>query len=239
MIATGVLLALHVLVQWQALGLTRHAVDAIAADGTIEVFIGERQPAARAILDLTAGSSLQMCLFLPVLGAILGGHEARRLGAALLAVPRRTVLFAAKTVAAAAWLACTCALVSLGSLLFTWLAIRGWSPGLLRTAVVPQLQFVGYALLYSLLGYAFALAGRGVLAGLLGIVAVTAATMTQAAPHWLDALLPLSAGRNLLLDPHVDGTLSSGPAVAVLVTVGWAVLTLTAAGLVLYRRDVP
>ncbi|WP_433088311.1 hypothetical protein ACQP1P_20265 [Dactylosporangium sp. CA-052675] len=231
-IATGVLLAIHVLVQCEALGLTRDAVAAIAPDGTIELFIGERQPATRALLDQAAGSSLQMCLFLPVLGAILGGLEARRLGAALLAVPRQGRLVLAKTVAVAAWLAVVCVLVSVISVAFLWLAA-----GVMWSAVAPQALFLGYAVLYSLIGHAFALAGRGMLAGLLGVVAVTAVTMTQAAPRWLDALWPLSAGRNLLLDPHVDDALSSGRLVAALVVAAWAALALTVAAVVVRRRD--
>ncbi|MFI5915981.1 hypothetical protein [Dactylosporangium sp. NPDC051541] len=224
------LLALHVLVLWQGLDMTRAAVDAIAPNGTIEIFVGERRPAGPALIELTAGGSLQMCIFLPGLGALLGGRDARRLGAGLLAVPQRHRLFASMTAAAALWLLVLATAVALCSMLFTFLAIREWNSGLVLSADTLRTQalFVMYAVVYSLIGYAFALAGRGVLVGLLGVVALTALTMTQVAVPSLDTLLPLSAGIHLVLEGRVSGAL---------VIAGWGAVALGGAWLVVRRRD--
>jgi len=70
-------------------------------------------------------------------------------------------------------------------------------------------------------------------------VALLAVTMTQVAAMFmpaLDALFPLSAGRNLLLDP-ADNRLTAGPMHALVVTVLWPVATIGVAGLLLSRRD--
>jgi ABC-2 type transport system permease protein len=61
--------------------------------------------------------------------------------------------------------------------------------------------------------------------------------MTQAAPARLDALFPLSAGRNLLLDPAL-GELTAGRVHAALVIAGWGALSLAGAFALFRRRDV-
>ncbi|GAA3455203.1 hypothetical protein [Dactylosporangium matsuzakiense] len=229
-IGFALLLALHVVVLGQGLAPTTAAVDAIAPDGTIEIFTGERRPAAAALVELTAGGSLQMCIFMPVLGALLGGREARRLAAGLLAVPQRHRLLAAKTAAAALWLFVLATLVALCSMACTYLSVRAWNPGLVWQAdtIRSQALFVVYAVVYSLIGYAFALTGRGVLVGLLGVVAMTALTMVQVAGPWLDALLPLSAGIHLVLEGRPTGAL---------VIAAWNATALTGALLAVQRRD--
>ncbi|GII84509.1 hypothetical protein Ssi03_24990 [Sphaerisporangium siamense] len=52
----------------------------------------------------------------------------------------------------------------------------------------------------------------------------------------LDALLPVSAGRNLLLDPAGDD-LTAGPWHPAAVLVAWPLIATLAAGVLLARRD--
>jgi ABC-2 type transport system permease protein len=241
-LVTGAILGLQFLVEAQALGLTADAVAGIAPDGTIEIFTGLREPADRAILDLLAGSSLQMSIFLPGLAAVIAGQEfrGRQLGASVLAVPRRGLLLAAKTLAAGAYLALTAVLIAGTSMAFSYLAVKTWNPGLLLTAeaLTGRARFIGYALLLGLVTCAIAVIARGTLVAILASLALTTVTMTQmlAGTPGLDALFPVSAGRNLLLDP-ATGDLTASPGHAALVLVGWALLTTLIAGITLARRD--
>ncbi|GAA4603510.1 hypothetical protein BJY16_004643 [Actinoplanes octamycinicus] len=242
-LATGLILALHVLVQSANLGVTRDAVAAITPRGTIELFLGDPQPARRALLEMLVASSLQIGIFLPVLGAMIGGQEfrARQLGQSLLAAPRRGRLMLAKTVAAAGFLLLVAMVVAAISAGFLHAAARDWDPGLVISADAwrGQAKFLAFAVLTGLVSLAFTVLGRGTLPGVLSTVGLTTLTMTQVlagpAPA-LDALLPLSAGRNLLLDPAA-AELSAGPGQALAVLTGWAVLALAAAGMALSRRD--
>ncbi len=239
----GAILALQLLVEVQALGLYADAVSKITPDGLIEIFVGQREPAEAAMLDGLVAASLQMSVFLPCLAAVLAGQEfrSRQLGLTVLAVPRRGRLIAAKTVAAAICLLVAAALIAAISTTFNYLAIKDWKPELLLTsdAVTGQVKFLAYAVLVCLVTYAITVLTRSTLVGIVVSVALVAVTMTQvlaSASPALDALLPISAGRNLLLNPAMSD-LTSSPQRAGLVLVGWALLATVAAGVALARRD--
>ncbi|PZG03047.1 ABC transporter permease [Nonomuraea aridisoli] len=242
-IVTGVVLALQAVVMSQSAGLFAGAVAAITPDGVIEVFAGLPQPADEAILGLLAGASLQMGPFLPVLAAVIAGQEFRsgQLGVTVLAVPRRVRLLVAKLLATGAYVLVVALLVAGTSTAFLYAAVRDWNPGLLLTgeAVLGHARFVAFAVLFCVTAFAVTLVLRGTLAGVVASLALTAVTMTQvlaAIALELDALLPLGAARNLLLDPGVnDLTASPGHGLAVLA--GWAAATALIAGLALGRRD--
>jgi ABC-2 type transport system permease protein len=183
-----------------------------------------------------------MTLFLPLLAVLIGGHEFRnrQLAVSVLAVPRRGRLLAAKVLATAGFLAGVAILIAAISTVFTYLAVKDWWPGLLLTpaAVGVQVRFVGYAVLFGLAVLACTIIGRGALAGAGVMLALIAVTMTQVLAAFapaVDALFPLSAGRNLLLNP-AQNDLTAGPAHAAFVLTGWAVVTLTIAAAVLHRR---
>lgn len=238
----GAILGLQLLAEAQALGLYAEAVSKIAPDGTIEIFDGEREPARAAILDGLVAASLQMSVFLPALAAVMAGQEFHnpQLGLSALAVPRRGRLLVAKSLAAAVALLVAALLIAAVSTTFTYLAIADWEPSLLLTsgAVTRQITFLGYAVLLGLATYAITVIARSTLVGILVSVALSALAMTQvlAASPAVDALLPVSAGRNLLLDPAA-GNLTSDPPQAAVVLLGWALLTTVAAGVALARRD--
>jgi hypothetical protein len=243
-IFTGALLALQVLILLQTAGLNAEAVAQITPDGVIEIFADEPEPATRAILELLVASSLQMGLFLPALGALVAGQEfrSRQLGITTLAVPRRGRLIAAKSLAVTVQMLCTALLIAALSTAATYYAIRNWNPGLLLTsdAFAGQAAFVVVAVSVALTGYALTVLTRSTLAGIVASVALLGVTMTQAlagvAPQ-VDALMPFSAARNLLLNPEVN-QLTAGPVHALLVLLGWAGLSTLAAGIAHGRRDV-
>jgi ABC-type transport system involved in multi-copper enzyme maturation permease subunit len=238
----GAILGLQLLAEAQALGLYTEAVSKIAADGTIEIFVGQREPAEAAMLNGLVAASLQMSVFLPALTAVLAGQEfhSPQLGLSVLAVPRRGRLLVAKALAAAVALLVAALLIAAVSTMFNYLAIADWKPSLLLSseAVTGQIKFLAYAVLLCLATYAITVIARSTLVGILVSVALVAVTMTQvlAASPVLDALLPVSAGRNLLLDPALSD-LTSDPPQAAVVLVGWALLTMVAAGVLLARRD--
>ncbi|WP_432981401.1 hypothetical protein [Dactylosporangium sp. CA-233914] len=242
-IATGVILALHLLVQAANLRLNSNAVAAITPNGTIELFEGDPQPAHRALVDFLVASSFQMGLFLPALAAMIAGQEfrGRQLGQSALAVPRRGRLVVAKTIAATCFLALVSALIAAVSAAFLYAATRNWDPGLVVSADAwrGQAKFLAFAVLTGLVSVALTLLARSTLLGIVITVALIALTMTQllaALAPVLDSLLPLSAGRNLLLNP-AENDLSAGPGQALFVLIGWPVVAMTVAGIALTRRD--
>jgi hypothetical protein len=243
---TAIILGMHVVLTALNFPRTADSVAAIAPAGMIEMFPGEPEPVYPALIEFMTASSLQMCLFLPALAAVIAGQEfrSRQLGQSLLAVPRRGRLIAAKTLATAAFLLVVSALIALVSAAALYAAVRDWDPGMMTStgALLGQSKFLSYAVLTALVGLAFGILARSSLAGILLTVGLTALTMTQLplsfAPA-LDALLPMSAGRNLLLNPGTEPPLSSGPTKAMLVSVAWPLITLAAAGLSLARRDAP
>ena len=242
-LVTGAILALHLLISAANLPQNTDAVANITPDGLIELFRGEPRPAHKALVDFFVAGSFQMCLFLPVLAAVLAGQEfrAHQLGQSVLAVPRRGVLVAAKTAAVTAYLLLVSLVITGISAAFLYAAVKDWDPGTMTSgyAVSAQGRCLAFAVLSALIGYAVTLIARSTLIGIGVTVALLAVTMTQVAAMFmpaLDALFPLSAGRNLLLDP-ADNRLTAGPMHALVVTVLWPVATIGVAGLLLSRRD--
>ncbi|APU15107.1 ABC-2 family transporter protein [Actinoalloteichus sp. GBA129-24] len=242
-IFTGIILGLHVFVLAQPLDLSIEAIENMTPDGDVEVFIGLPQPAEEAVLGLLAGSSLQLSLLLPALAAVIAGQEFRshQLASTLLATPRRGRLFAAKVLAATLCLLLVAVLIAGISTAFTYVVIRDWNPSLLISAEALLINgsFLAFAVLFALVGLAVTIAARSTLVGVVVTVALIALTMTQAltsiAPA-LDALTPLSAGRNLLLDPGIN-ELTAGPMHGLIVLVCWAAAAIGVAGVAIARRD--
>ena len=242
-IVSGGILVLHLLISVANLGQTTAAVANITPDGLIELFAGQPRPAYQAIVDFLVSSSFQMGLFLPSLAAVLAGQEfrAHQLGWSVLAVPRRGVLVTAKTVAVAAYLLFVSLVIAGISTAFMYAAVKGWDPGVVTggNALLGQGRFLIFAVLWALVGSAFTLIARSTLIGIIASVALITVTMTQVlavSVPALDALFPLSAGRNLLLNPE-DTQLTAGPAHALVVLLLWPLLTVTVAGLLLRHRD--
>jgi hypothetical protein len=243
-LVTGAVLALHLLIGLANMRNTSTAVDGITPDGLIEIFVGERRPAGQALIDLLVSFSLQIVvMFLPIIAVVVAGQDFRagQLGTSALAVPRRGLLMTAKAIAFTAFIAAVAILVELISNAYMYLAVKDWNPGLLlgRDTLADHAKLLGLAVLVSLISFAITTLVRGILIGIVLSVLLMAVTMTQVLARTIpavDALLPVSAGRNLLLNP-ADADLSSGATVAVVVLVSWALVSTLAAGIMLIRRD--
>jgi ABC-2 type transport system permease protein len=242
-VVTGIILGLQTLILRQPAKLFADAVHNITPDGTIEVFTGHPQSATVAILGLLVASSLQVGLFLPVLAAVMAGQEFgnQQLGTTVLAVPRRGRLLAAKVIAAAGFLLGVVILISGLSTAFMYAAVKDWNPGLLFTAeaFLGHARFAAFAVLFSLSGYSITILTRSTLVSVIIAVTTIAITMTQVLAHFapsLDALLPVSAARNLLLNDDLN-RLTASRQHALVVLIVWAMATTLAAGLALKRRD--
>lgn len=233
-LSAAVLIALHVLVSAENVETTRAAVARITPYGIIELFPGEPEPARPALVEWLRASSLQMSLFLPAIAALIARPE---MAAALLATPRRVRLTVAKTLAAGAVLLTLALVIAAISALFLAIEAWSWDPALALTADAfrGQATYLGFAVLSALPIFALTLIARSALAGTAMAILLTAGTMLQL-PAGFDALLPLSAGRNLLLEPTYE-RLSSGPSAAWSVLAAWALTSVGAAIAVLVRRD--
>lgn len=242
-IAIAILLGLQILVGAQTLPLYSDAVSAITPDGIIEVFEGQPQPADQAMVESLVSSSLEMTLFLPVVAVLLVGQEFknRQLRTSVLAVPARGRLMAAKLASATAFFLVPVLLVAAVSAVFTFLAVKDWKPGLLfePAALSGQVQFIGFALAACLLAAGITMVARSVVVAAVVVVVMAMLSYAQAAPAAIDPFLPVSAGRNLLLDATTSTDLTSTPGVATLVLLAWVVVTGTAAALTVARRDAP
>ncbi|MFC4059064.1 ABC transporter permease [Planomonospora corallina] len=243
-LVTGAVAALQVFVLAQNVAAETEAVSRITADGMIERFPGVVRPAREALVEHLAASSFQMCVFLPCVAALIAGQEFRagQLGTSLLAVPRRGLLVGAKALAAGVFLLSVSVVIAAISTAFVYAAVEEWDPGLpvSTEAWTAQAKVLAYAVLSGLTIFAVTLIARSALTGVLVTVALTALTMSQvlavSAPA-LDALVPLSAGRNLVLAPGEGLRLSAGPGHALAVLAAWPLLATAAAALVLGRRD--
>lgn len=243
-LVTGGVLALHLLIGMANMRHTAEAVNAITPDGLIEIFVGERRPADEALIDLLVASSLQIVvMFLPIIAAVVAGQEFQegQLAQSVLAVPRRGLLTVAKSISLVTFMAAVAILVELISNAYMYLAVRDWNPGLLlsRRSLAEHGKLLALALLVSLVSFAITTLLRSTLIGIVASVVLLALTMTQVLARTVpaaDALLPVSAGRNLLLNP-AEAKLSSGPGYAAVVLVVWALSSTLVAGFALSRRD--
>ncbi|MEU8258082.1 hypothetical protein AB0C06_27880 [Micromonospora inaquosa] len=241
---TGAVIALHLLIGLANIRNTTTAVEGITPDGLIEIFAGEHRPAGAALIDLLVSFSLQIVvMFLPIIAAVIGGQEFRegQLAQSVLAVPRRGLLTTAKAIAVVVFMAGVAILVELISNAYLFLAVKDWNPRLLLggDTLADHGTLLALAVLVSLVSFAITTLMRSTLLGIVASVLLTALAMTQVLARTvpaIDALLPVSAGRNLLLDP-ADADLSSSAGYAAIVLVAWTLLCTVAAGLLLSRRD--
>lgn len=243
LLVTGIILALDALILAQPMQLYAAAVAGITPDGTIEIFQGQPRPAEQALVGQLVASSLQSALFVPVIGALIAGQEFRngQIGISVLAVPQRGRLLAGKTVAAAAYVAVVAIIITMLSTLFLYIAVQDWNPAILISgaALAGDAKFIFFTVGYTLTVFALTVAARRTLLGIIAIVVFLGLTMSQilaVTMPAIDALTPMSAARNLLLDP-VGNTLTGDPVGATAVIVGWGVLAVAAAAFMLHRRD--
>lgn len=223
--------------------LFAEAVAAMAPDGTIEIFVGERTDARSALTEQLLASTVQAAMFVPIVGAVLGGLEFRQgqSGTALVAVPARGRLFASKVIVGTVFLtvvAVVTAILTSGMML---LVVWPVDPAIVLApeALIGQGRFVLFTVLYSLTAFAASFAFRRTFVAIVGLALLTALTLSQvltAVSPVLDAIVPLSAGRNFLLDPATT-SLTASPDAGLVVITAWALSGLGGAYLVFAIRD--
>jgi len=239
----GAILLLNAIIIQIQLPLYTDAMAAMKPDGTIELFEGQSQTAASLVWDLPSWP-LQIGIFCFVVGALIAGSEFRHghLGVSVLAVPSRTRLLCAKTIATAIVALGVGIILTVTTAAYMYVVIKDWNPGLLwqPEALAGYARFQLFIVCFTLVGFGLTLITRRALTGILICGLMVGVTITQVlAPiaPWLDALIPSSAGRNLLLEPGVPPPLTASATHGATVLIAWALVTAVAACWVLNRRD--
>lgn len=243
-LVVGAILVLNAVVIAIQLPLYLDAMAGVTPDGLVEVF----PPVQQSVASLAAECAtwpLQIGLLVFVVGAHLAGSDLGRdrLGVAVLAVPDRARLVGAKALATALVALVVGLLLLAPAVAATYAVVRDWDPALAwgAPALTGYARFLVFVVTTTLVGFALALLGRRTLSGVLPCVVMLGLTLSQAvaavAPG-LDALLPTSAARNLLVlpDPTLP-PLTSGTGYATAVLVGWAVVAVAASAWSLHRQD--
>ncbi|GAA0989753.1 hypothetical protein GCM10009551_047230 [Nocardiopsis tropica] len=243
-VITGVILALNVFFQYQTLGFNIDTVANVRPDGMSEV--DGRAVHAETELRQTLGVSVfNPGLLFPILGAVLAGTEFRagQLGLSLVAVPHRLRLVLGKLSAMTAY-ALVLGLVCIAMAnAFMYIAVRNWNPDMLWSTdmLAAEAALLLFTVTFTLIGAGITLITRRTLTGIIATVILIMLTMAQVVAMVspaVDAFLPLSAARNLLLQGRDAGaplTGSAGHGAAVLA--GWALVTSVVATLAVKRRD--
>lgn len=241
----AILIALHILVLQVQSGFYVDAVHHITATGTIEIVPGLPEPAEAAIIGDLVTASIQIGIFVCIVGAVAAGLEFRagQLAISMLAVPSPTRLLIGKTIATALCALAVGVLMAAISTAYMYLAVRSWNPRILwgTSALAGQARFLLFVVSSTVTAAAITLITRRALTSIIVVGLLTALTITQAvaalAPP-VDAFLPVSAARNLLLTPGIgEVPLTAGATHGALVLIGWAVVTSAAAAITLQRRD--
>jgi hypothetical protein len=184
-------------------------------------------------------------IVLPVLGAVIGGSEFRagQIGMSVIAVPRRATIVVAKFVVGFAfalslsliWMACAVIVMSfaIGGEAFAAL----WDSAFLAG----QSRILLFLLAFTLFPLGLALIMRRALACIVVAQLLIMLTMTQVialVSPVVDAFLPLSAARNLLLQGAGNPVPLTGSAGGgALVLVGWVAALFIGATIAIVRRD--
>lgn len=239
----GVIILLNALILQIQLPLYINAVGAITPTGMIELFEGQPQSADSLIWDLAAWP-LQIGIFCFVIGALIAGSEFRNgsLGISVLAVPTRVRLVWAKTIATAIVAFGLGLVLTLTAVAYMYVVIKEWNPGLLwdSKALAGYACFQLFITTFTVTGFALTLITRRTLTGTIACGALLGLTMTQVVASFapsVDALIPTSAARNLLLEPGYLPPLTASPLHGALVLIAWAVATVTVAAGTVRRRD--
>ena len=245
-VVTGILVLFSVYMQVLHYSNIGQVLETLDAEGN-HWWYGRPGPAAEDIV-LTTGAALFNIgvLFFP-LGAVIAGAEFRsgQLGVSVLAMPNRVRWVLGKTVATAICALALGLLFAAMTLVSTYLGVKDWEPGLIwRPGLL--LGLGGAVLLIvaiTVLSFAVTLLTRRTLSGILVMGVLIAVVLTQvlnAIAPVLDALTPISAARNWLLQDNLalgGPPFSSSPTVGAVVLFGWVAVTVAGATLAIQRRD--
>ncbi|AOS63163.1 hypothetical protein [Actinoalloteichus hymeniacidonis] len=243
-ITAGVILAVNLFFQYQSIGFNIETVANIGPDGLVEVR-GQLESAETVLRQALEASLFSPSILLCVLGAVIAGAEFRtgQLGLSLVAVPGRVRLVLGKIIATTVYaLGFGLFCIALAAA-FLYVAARDWNPGILWSLelLAGEARILLFMVTFTLIPLAITLITRRTLSGIIVAMVLVMLTMAQVVAvvsPAVDAFLPVSAARNLLLqgtDNPVPLTGSAGHGAMVLI--GWTVLTCIASVLIIRRRD--
>lgn len=242
LVTCGIIVLNAVIIQIQ-LPLYTDAVAAMTTDGMIEIFDGMPQSADSLVWDTTTWP-LQIGIFCFVIGAIIAGSEFRHgsLGMSVLAVPARVRLVCAKVFAVMIVALGVGVILTMTSVAYMYVVIKDWNPALLWTpdALAGYARFQLFVATFTIIGFSMTLIARRTLLGIIACGLMLGLTMTQviaSAVPALDALIPTSAGRNLLLEPGFPPPLTATPVHGAIVLILWASVSTAVAAWLVNRRD--
>lgn len=245
-IVTGILLAIGLLFQYQSMNLNVEFLKTLDANGMHWWY--KRPVDAELSLFSTMGAVIfNPGIFFPLLGAVMAGAEFRtgQLGLSVLAVPSRSRFVIGKTIATALYALLLGLIFAAMTLFSTYLSVKNWQPNLVwRPEALMQIAGgVLFIVAMTLLTLGITLVTRRTLHGILVMGGFIGVTVTQVLASFipaLDALTPISAARNFLLqsDIGIPGpSFTSSPATGAWVLAGWVVLMFIVSMATIQRRD--
>lgn len=245
-IVTVILLALSLLYQYQGMAITKEVLETLDADG-MHWWYGRPVDAELDQFSTMGAVIFNPGIFFPVLGAVIAGAEFRtgQLGLSVLAVPSRTRLVIGKTIATALYALIIGFIFTIMTILSTYLAVKDWQPDLIwrSEALTQMVGGVLFIVAITLITFGITLITRRTLFGIVvmgGFIGVTLSQVIASFIPDLDALTPISAARNLLLqnDTGIQAApFSSSPEIGALVLIGWVLLAFIVSMITVQRRD--
>lgn len=249
-IATGALLAVTFFLQLQSYRFTGLKLETLDSNGMLHWYSAGPVPADLEILADMGANIFNPGVFFPVLGAVIAGAEFRmgQLGISVLAVPNRIRLVMAKAIATTIYALGFSVVVTSMTIVTYAFALKDWRPDLIWH---PQ-AFIGFAgsilfvIAITLISFAITLITRRTVLGILvmmGFVGTMLTRVLYGISPTLDALTPMSAARNWLLQDAAEWNPAGGPAftsspmVGGIVLAAWAILTPLCAAFIIQRRD--
>lgn len=187
-------------------------------------------------------------ILFPLLGATIAGAEFRtgQLGVSLLAVPSRTKMVISKIIATTLYTLGIGIGYAVMSLVTAYLMVKDWQPDLLWSPGV-FLQILGgifFLVVITLITLGFTIITRRTLLGILimgGFIGVTMTRIIALLSTAMDALTPISAARNFLLQdtamPVVGPDFTSSNLTGGVVLMLWLIGVITFSLILMKRRD--
>lgn len=245
-VVTGILLAIGLFFQYQSMNLIVESLETLDANG-MHWWYGRPVDAELDFFSTMGAVIFNPGIFFPILGAVIAGAEFRtgQLGLSVLAVPSRTRFVMGKTIATALYALIIGLIFAAMTLFSTYLAVKSWQPNLIwRPEALMQIAGgVLFIVAITLLTLGITLVTRRTLNGILvmgGFIGVTISQVFASFIPALDALTPISAARNFLLqsDTGIPGpSFTSSPLTGAFVLAGWVAFTFIVSMIMIQRRD--
>ena len=225
--------------QYQVFGVYSELAAGFREGALTETYVAEE------LQESVEASIFNPGILLVLLGAIIAGSEfkAGQFGMSVVAVPNRRKLLVAKFIAASLYVFILTLVWFVVAAAFVYFGAQGVSTELISGVdLLPGFfRLLLFMIAFTLFPLGFTLIARRTLFGVVSSMVLIMLTMVQVVAIMspkVDAFLPLSAARNLLLQgtdnpvPLTGTSLQGG-----LVLLGWVIISAVGAVVVLTRRD--